>query len=218
MKKSTNQNKLFIILILLNYGLSLEGQTRSTTSWFDYGSSHISKWIQVAPGKLGPNALPVPEMDYALISNHSTFETGTHFNVMPGDTSLSSYLAFNWTVAPEKMAVKIWGFPTETFRTNNHVRDQRQIYYDDKGWMTSRGDLWISTFIQLIRNKHLLPDAVINYSLKTTTGSILHGRFTDAPVHYFYLSAGKSMYPRNFFLDEVRIAGMGGFMSGRQTR
>ena len=208
-------NKIHIIfhtiIIIISCMNVLQGQTRKTTDWFDYGSSHISKWIQVAPGKLGPNALPVPEMDYARIHNHSTFETGTHLNVMPGDTSINSFLALNWTVVPGRVAVKLWGFPTETFRTSNDIRDERQIYYDDDGWMTTKGDLWISTYIQLMKDKQLLPDVVINYSLKTTTGSIIHGRFTDGPAHYFYASAGKSIFPRRFFVDEFRIAGMGGF-------
>lgn len=208
-----NKNCLNILSIILTilFSSSIKGQTRKTSEWFDYGSSHISKWIQVAPGKLGPNALPVPEMDYAIIKDYSTFETGSHLNVMPGDTSLNSYLAFNWTVVPDKIAVKLWGFPTETFRTNNQVRNERQIYYDDEGWKTTKGDLWISTFIQLMKQKRFLPDIVINYSLKTTTGSIIHGRYTDGPAHYFYAAAGRSFYPRKSFLDEVRIAGMGGF-------
>ncbi|HZH74156.1 MAG TPA: hypothetical protein VFD91_16795, partial [Mariniphaga sp.] len=208
-----NKNCLNILSIILTilFSSSIKGQTRKTSEWFDYGSSHISKWIQVAPGKLGPNALPVPEMDYAIIKDYSTFETGSHLNVMPGDTSLNSYLAFNWTVVPDKIAVKLWGFPTETFRTSNQVRNERQIYYDDEGWKTTKGDLWISTFIQLMKQKRFLPDIVINYSLKTTTGSIIHGRYTDGPAHYFYAAAGRSFYPKNFFLDEVRLAGMGGF-------
>lgn len=187
------------------------GQSRSTSDWIDFGSNHISKWIQVAPGKMGPNALPVPEMDYARIAPQSKIETGVHSHFMEGDKAINSYLALQWTVVPQKVAVKLWGFPTETFRMNNEVRDERQIYYDDRGWMTKSGDLWISTFIQIIKDKGKWPDIVLNYSMKTTTGSILHARYTDGMAHYFYLSLGKSFYPGNTFPDEIRIAGMGGF-------
>lgn len=203
--------RISAIFIFLFLSFSIYGQTRKTSDWINFGSNHVSKWIQVAPGKMGPNALPVPEMDYAQVANRSGFEAGTHFNVMKGDTSISSFLAFDWAVVPEKVAVKIWGFPTETFRTNNEVRDDRQIYYDDTGWMTGGGDIWISTFIQIIKDRNKWPDVVLNYSLKTTTGSILHARYTDAPVHYFYAAFGKSFFPENHFLSEVRVAGMGGF-------
>ncbi len=198
------------LIIFLIFSVGSRSQSRNTSDWFDYGSSHISKWIQIAPGKLGPNALPVPEMDYADIGSLSWITTGAHLNVMKGDTAVSSYLDFHWVIAPEKVAVKIWGYPTETFRTSNQVRDWRQIYYDDKGWMTSGGDLWISTFIQLLKHRRVLPDLAVNYSMKTTTGSVLHGRYTDGPAHYFYAAAGKSYFPENKFLDEVRFAAMGG--------
>ncbi|MFW6370874.1 MAG: hypothetical protein ACOC10_06675, partial [Bacteroidota bacterium] len=136
--------------------------------------------------------------------------TGAHLNVMEGDTAVNSYLDFNWVIAPGKVAAKIWGYPTETFRMTNEVRDRRQIYYDDPGWMTRGGDLWISTFIQLLRHHKTLPDVVINYSMKTTTGSILHARYTDSPAHYFYAAAGKSYFPENSFISELRLAVMGG--------
>lgn len=198
-----------IVFFILSVNI-LQAQNRKTGDWFDYGSSHISKWIQIAPGKLGPNALPVPEMDYALTGKRSALETGAHVNVMKGDSSVNSYLAFKWTVVPEKVAVKVWGFPTETFRTTNEVRDERQIYYDDTGWMTNGGDIWISTYIQLLKNRRVVPDLLLNYSMKTTTGAVLQGRYTDGPAHYFYLAAGKSFYPETSILNEIRVAGMAG--------
>lgn len=204
------QIRIPLIILLLFSVNFLHGQSRSTSGWFDYGSSHISKWVQIAPGKLGPNALPVPEMDYGLVSSESALEVGAHANVMQGDTSVNSYMAFHWAVVPEKVAVKFWGFPTETFRTTNDVRDQRQLYYDDTGWITNGGDFWISTFIQLLKGRRIMPDVLINYSMKTTTGSVLQGRYTDAPAHYFYMAAGKSFYPSAAFFDEIRLAGMGG--------
>jgi hypothetical protein len=203
------RNALASLLLILTIGSF--GQSRSTKNWVDFGSNHISKWVQVAPGTMGPNALPVPEMDYAEIDKESSFTAGIHSHFMKGDTAVNSYLAFQWTVVPQKVAVKFWGFPTETFRMNNEVRTARQIYYDDKGWKTTGGDLWISTFLQLIKNRGKWPDVLLNYSLKTTTGSILHARYTDGMAHYFYLSLGKSFFPKNNFFNEIRIAGMGGF-------
>jgi hypothetical protein len=205
--------KEVLLLIIFSLALSSEssGQSRSTKGWIDFGSSHVNKWIQVAPGTMGPNALPVPEMDYAQVAGSSTLETGIHAHFMKGDTAVNSWLNFRWIVVPEKVEVSFWGYPTETFRMTNEVRDERQIYYDDPGWITHQGDLWISTRIQVLKNHKKLPDITLNYSFKNTTGLMKHGRYSDAGTNYFYLALGKSFFPKTGILDELRIAGLGGF-------
>lgn len=203
------------VLLLIIFGLTLIaksfGQSRSTKDWTDFGSSHVNKWIQVAPGTLGPNALPVPEMDYARVAGSSSLSSGVHAHFMKGDTAVNSRFSLNWIVVPEKVEVRFWGFPTETFRMTNEVRNERQIYYDDPGWITHQGDLWISTRIQILKNHKKLPDFTLNYSFKNTTGLMKHGRYSDAGTNYFYLALGKSFFPKAGFLDELRIAGLGGF-------
>ena len=205
--------KQVLLLIIFSLALLLElfGQSRSTKDWTDFGSSHVNKWIQVAPGTMGPNALPVPEMDYAQIEGSSSLETGIHAHFMKGDTAVNSWLNFRWIVVPEKVEVSFWGFPTETFRLTNEVRDERQIYCDDPGWITHQGDLWISTRIQILKNHKKLPDITLNYSFKNTTGLMKHARYSDAGTNYFYLALGKSFFPEAGILDELRIAGLGGF-------
>ena len=160
---------------------------------------------------MGPNALPVPDMDYALLDSMSNIEFGVHSHFMEGDTAVNSYISFYWSVVPKRVVVNIWGFPSETFHMTNAVRDDRQIYYDDTGWITNPGDLWISTFVQLIRGHKKWPDLSMNYSFKTTTGWATHARYTEAGANYFYGAFGKSFYPKKGFIDEVRLAGLGGF-------
>ena len=120
-------------------------------------------------------------------------------------------MAFTWCVVPGRVMVKLWGNPDETFQMDNSVCDERQIFYDDTGWMTNAGDLWISTFIQLVREKNNWPDIVLIYSAKTTTGYSKHARYTDAPANYYYVAFGKSFFPRKSFLNEIRLSAMGGF-------
>ncbi|SHF38446.1 hypothetical protein SAMN05444274_10513 [Mariniphaga anaerophila] len=201
---------LLAVSALAVYGRA-PGQSRSPKDWIDFGSSHVNKWMQVAPGTLGPNALPVPEMDYARVAGSSGVEAGIHSHFMIGDTAVNTWLSINWVVVPEKVEVRIWGFPSETCRMTNDIRDQRQIYYDDDGWTTHQGDLWISTRIQLLKNHRSLPDITLNYSFKNTTGLMRHGRYSDAGTTYFYVAIGKSFYPASGFLHEIRVAGLGGF-------
>lgn len=203
--------QLTLGLILLMIQTIAMAQSRSREGWVDFGGSHSAKWLQIAPAKLGPNALPVPYLDYARVGSESSVSTGAHYHYMPGDTTLNSYFSFYWNISPGRAAVKIWGNPSETFRLSDQLRNDRQIYYDDKGWTTQVGDLFISTYIQILREKAWLPSMVLSYTLKTTTGSNDHGRYTDAPLDYFYLSFGKSFYFNHSILDEIRFAGLMGF-------
>lgn len=200
-----------IILLFISIALKLPAQQRSKSNWIDFGGSHASKWLQIAPGKLGPNALPVPHMDYALIGNQSKFDLGAHYHQMPGDTAINSYFNFHWNIAPGRAMVQIWGQATETFRLSNELRDFRQITPDDEGWVTQVGDLYISAFVQLVKAQKYFPDVSINFTQKTTTGENDHGRYTDSPMSYFYLALGKSFILNSRTIDEIRIAALAGF-------
>jgi len=202
---------LATVLILTVPELQLTAQTRPTNGWIDFGSAHVNRWLQFSPQTMGPNALPVPYTDRALVEEKSHIEIGAHYHRMPGDTAVNSFLSFYWCIAPKKVAVEIWACPTETFHMGNEVRDQRQIYWDDPGWTTVPGDIWISTHVQILRDKPYIPDLVLNYSTKTTTGSSTHARYTDAPLHYFYLAVGKNLPVKGWFFDQVRISGQLGF-------
>lgn len=202
--------KIVILSLVMLWPVMSRSQSRSTEGWIDYGSSHVNKWLQFSPQTMGPNALPVPAADEARIGDHHAIETGVHYHWMTGDTAINSFLRLYWNVVPRRVAIEIWGCPSETFHMTNTIRDQRQIYWDDTGWITHQGDLWISTYIQLLRDRAYWPDIVLNYSLKTTTGLSEHARYTDAPVNYFYLAFGKSFYFKSW-IDELRLAGQVGF-------
>jgi hypothetical protein len=203
--------RFLISLLLILPVFTGYGQSRPTDDWIDFGGGHINQYLQIAPGTLGPNALPVPFMDYALLDSISNIETGVHSHFMEGDQGINSYLSLYWAVVPKRVVVHVWGNPTETFQTDNSVRDERQIYYDDTGLITQGGDFWISTYIQLLKEQKKLPDISICYSAKTTIGGATQGRYTDAPANYYYIAFGKSFYPNKGFIDNIRIGLMLGF-------
>jgi hypothetical protein len=89
---------LFILLHFLVFA-----QSRPTGDWVDFGSNHINKWLQIAPAKLGPNSLPVPFMDYALLDSLSNIETGIHAHFMEGDQGINSYFSLYWAVVPQSV-------------------------------------------------------------------------------------------------------------------
>jgi len=199
----------FLFLVFIS-GYSFS-QTRDVSNWIDFGGDHTNKYLQIAPGKLGPNALPVPRMDWARVGKENKIEAGVHSHNMPGDTAINSFFSFYWVVAPERIAVEIWDVPSETFHLSNALRDDRQIYNDDKGWTTETGDLIISTYIQILKETKWIPGVSISYTLKTTTGGNMNGRYTDSEMNNFYLALGKSFYFEKGILDEIRVAGLLGF-------
>lgn len=186
-------------------------QERDKSEWIDFGGSHYSKYLQIAPGKMGPNALPVPRMDYAQIGDKTEIELGAIYHQMTNDTTVNSFLNIHWNIAPGRAVVEIWGQPSETYHLTNELRDFRQITPDDQGWSTEVGDLWISTYIQLWKETSYLPSLCLNYTTKMTTGSNRNGRYTDANLNYIYLATGKSFHFENSLLDEIRLALLGGF-------
>ena len=204
-------HKYIILTGVLFFTFQLNAQRAHKTNWIDFGGSHSSQYLQIAPAKMGPNALPVPLMDYALIGDESKLELGAHYHQMEGDTAINSYFSWKWNIAPGRAIVEFWCQPSETFHMTNDVRDFRQVWYDDEGWITEVGDLWISTYIQILKDKKYLPDLTINYTCKTTTGSNHNARYTDANLNYFYLAAGKSFLPDSKIIDEIRTAAFLGF-------
>lgn len=204
-------HKYIILAATIFFSIQMKAQRAPQNNWVDFGASHPAQYLQIAPGKLGPNALPVPLMDYALIGDESKLELGAHYHQMEGDKAINSYVNWKWNIAPGRAIVELWAQPTETFHMTNDVRDFRQIAAEDEGWSTEAGDLWISTYIQVLKEQKYLPDAVINYTCKTTTGGNHNGRYTDANLNYFYLALGKNFIFKSKIIDEARIAGFLGF-------
>lgn len=201
----------YTFLLIIIFSGKIVAQSHDMSDWVDFGDDNKNKWLQIASAKMGPNALPVPLMDYAKVGSENKIELAVHSQIMNGDTAISSYFNLYWAVAKGRVAIEFWGNPSETFHMTDKVREERQVYDDDPGWITQQGDLWISTYVQILKEKNIRPGVTLNYSLKTTTGLVNHGRYTDAPINYFYLAAGKSFSPKKLFFDEIRIAGQFGF-------
>ena len=102
---------LILALFLVWSTFSSFGQERDYSQWINFGGNHTSKWLQIAPGQLGPNALPVPRMDYAKVGKMNRAELGGHFHQMKGDTAINSSLLLGYSQA----AIEIWDNPPKHF-------------------------------------------------------------------------------------------------------
>jgi len=155
----------------------------------------ISPWysyLTYSAAYFGPNALPVPEIRDARIDSLMSLEGSADLHFSSGDNTQNLFLKFRYPFFGGKVAIELFGVPIEHYTMDTVTRDERAARcYDCEG--TAMGDLYISTIIQILRDKGAWPDLVLGFTLRTASGNLLgDARYTDAPGYYFDLSAGKS--------------------------
>ena len=184
------------VLLFLSFvlGLNVYAQRPSTNDFFHYYKldGNYSNLL-IAPGTLGPNALPVPEI---LNGNVGTdflfkFSVDNYFRDGGGDNGHTAYVNIRFPVVQNFMAFELRWDLLDYFHTTNEVRDIIQLYKDDPGWETELGDILLTTYMQVAKEKRYRPAMMLSSTIKTTSGSVFDGRHTDLPAHWHYLSLGK---------------------------
>ncbi|MCF8379833.1 MAG: hypothetical protein K9H49_09665 [Bacteroidales bacterium] len=175
------------------------------TSWKDY--------INYSADYMGPNALPVPEINKGVFSDEFELEGGGFFHYSKGDKTGNSFFVLNLPVAPGIAGIKINYVPFEAYSTDTITRDLRKARkYEPEGH--SFGDFYITTYIQVIKDKPNFPDVLVSLNLKTASGTNLeNARHSDSPGYYFDLSLGKSFDLEKGKIKSLRPYFMGGFYS-----
>lgn len=201
----------YFLIIFLLCRFEIIAQRPSTEHFRPYyPTTSAYSYLLIAPGTLGPNALPVPEvLDGNVGTDH-------HFQVSVinyrrdggGDNGNTVHLNIRFPVVQNFMAFEIQWNVNEYFRATNEIRDILQIYKDDPGWSSEFGDIILNTYLQVKRETRFFPSLMVVSALKTTSGSAENGRYTDLPAHWHYLSFGKNLLSATPFL--WRINGMAG--------
>ena len=193
---------LFSLIVILLIQNCVFAQRESTQDFFNYYSVNKNyNTLLIAPGTMGPNALPIPDILNGQVGTDSQFKVSidNYFRDGGGDNGHTLRLDFRFPVVQNFMAFGLQWNMIDYFHTTNEVRDVIQLYKDDPGWTTDLGDIILSTYIQLTREKRNLPAIMLVSALKTTSGSIFDGRYTDLPAHWHYASFGKKLLTRNQF-------------------
>lgn len=144
----------------------------------------------MSAGHFGPNALPVPEVKRGFLSEKTEFEitASNHFHSDDPTQDISGrvYIPF----AKGKIAVEVYGVLFEYYNYTEEIRNER-ISRDEDGEGMAIGDLYISTQIQLARDRKF-PNTMLRFTAKTASGSNLDAaRYTDTPGYFFDLSFSK---------------------------
>lgn len=175
------------------------------------GTTHWTRYMKVSPAWMGPNALPVPEIKKGLLQEDLSLELAIDNHFSKGDKTQNLYTEIYIPLAPGKVGLKVFMVPVEHYAMDSLTNIGR-ISRDKDGEGYSAGDVYFSTWIQLLKNHQSLPDLMITINLKTASGTNLEAaRHTDSPGYYFDLSAGKTYNTAGNKLISVRAYAMAGF-------
>ncbi len=174
-----------------------------------YFKPHPNKNIIIAPGLLGPNALPVQRIRNGLVGSDFKLRINQSSHFMKGDNTfnIDGYLLA--PVVRNFMALETYWYILEMYRSSNEIRDWRRLYSRDEGTQLVLGDLNFSFLMQFVRNHKWLPDVMGVIGHKTTLGPVEDGHFTNTPALWATLNLGRDLLVHNDF--KFRMNGLIGF-------
>ncbi|GEQ85023.1 hypothetical protein ULMS_05310 [Patiriisocius marinistellae] len=174
--------------------------------------------IDISPARLGPNALPIPELRMGGVNNHILLRTAYESQTSEGDKTHNAYLQLDVPIIKDRVGFRMFVVPYERFKLSQEVKEERNIKEDGlKG--TAGGDIYIETQIQILKDKVYLPDVLLNIGIKTASGTNLEfARYTDSPGYLFDLSLGKTILKKNKSLIKLYAqTGLFVFQTNRTT-
>jgi hypothetical protein len=174
---------------------------------------HVTPWqkyLTSTPAFLGPNGLPVPETKTGVMADRPSLEIAGEMHWGQGDKTRNLYGRFFSPIGSDRAGLGVWMVPVEYYVTDTATRDLRASReYDGKGYAV--GDVYVETYVQLVKDRPHLPDILLTVNIKTASGSFDAARYTDAPAYYFDMSFGKTLTLQNKVITAIRPYAMGGF-------
>ena len=200
------------VLLIPIYSLSQDYSWWNEKHNWD-GVTSWNKYIIISPAFMGPNALPVPEIHNGILSNKCNFKFALDGHFSKGDQTENIFTELYIPLAKDKVGLNINVVPIEHYAIDTTTRDLRRIRdYDGEG--LAGGDIYVSTLIQLIKDKEKWPDILLTINLKTASGTNLAAaRYSDTPGYYFDLSFSKSIEFNESRIKSIRPFILGGFYS-----
>ena len=155
------------------------------------GVTHWSDYLRFSSGYMGPNALPVPELETGLIDTIHRLEISTRTHWSLGDDTQDLHARYKHVFIPGRVAVAVEWTGIERYVTDTITRDER-FSRDRDGRGTSTGDLNVATLIRLFPEQERGWGLVLRIDLRTASGDDHRAaRHTDAPGYHFDLSTGR---------------------------
>ena len=174
---------------------SLRNNLGPGSNWRDH--------LDIAPGSMGPNALPVPDRFAGRLSSHFMFaaEHGRHF--MPGERSedfgIRMLIPFGKNVNFRTRYIM-----REWYRYSDSLALARNTLTPAGSGSTS-GDVVFDVLMQVLDQDRFPLSVLMGLHVKTASGEALEAmRYTDAPSYAFDLTLSRD-------IGALRLYGGGGF-------
>ncbi len=171
----------------------------------------ITPWkfyLTIAPGFMGPNALPPPTLQEGRIQPKSYIELRPEYYGGRGDQTYDIAGKAYYPIVPGKIGLSAYMVGYEWYDMEPGLRDFRKAR-SAKG--SALGDFYFSTIFSLLKDHKSLPDFALDVNLKTASGEQLKDmRYNDAAGYSMNLSFGKELISDSSRLG-LRLHGMIGF-------
>lgn len=171
---------------------------------------------KVSPYYFGPNAFPIPEIMDRTQSRLVVEVDGNYFSGTRGDHTTDITLKTIIPLFTSRANLSIWLPVTEWYRHSDRYLADCGIEppYDEKAWRGAlTGDVYVTTDIQILEEKRLVPDLTIRAALKTASGGQSgEARYYDCPGYFFDMAVGKTFTLSSAMDLRLRAAASAGFL------
>lgn len=185
------------ILFLVSFCLAVTSVNAQEWGWWNElhgwepGMPGWRSYITISPGYLGPNALPVPDMNNGVLEQSKSLKVSTDFHFRTGDQTQNIAGQFYYPFS-DRIAVSVYGVMLEHYSMSDQIRDERAAR-DRDGEGLAIGDLYFATWIQLVKGRKF-PNTLLRMVGKTASGGRLDAaRYADSPGYFFDITFSKEL-------------------------
>ena len=119
---------IIALLFLLSNKISAQGHDwwAANVGWD--GKTHWSRYIISSPNKMGPNALPIPDLDDGRIQNEHALKFSALAHLGKGDHTFNPRLQLTYALVPERISFDLFMVPVEYFNMS-HEKKNRATHF-----------------------------------------------------------------------------------------
>jgi hypothetical protein len=172
------------------------------------GHTHWSRYIQIVPKYMGPNALSVPMINNGSIDSTTSIGMTANAHISNGDNTQNLVLYGNYTTKNNSIAIDIQFVPYEQFQVSHQKKTERKVFFLDYYKNKCVGDVTANTTFQLFPGKRDKIQLAMRLGLRMPSGGLLGAaRYGDVPA--YWIDAGGGIPFRN---SNWKWIGMAGFL------
>ncbi len=204
--------------LLLFFSVCATAHTGEDFSWWNtihHWDGHTSweQYMTISPSFMGPNALPVPDIQNAKLSDEIQVEQLAGYQFSTGDKTKDLFSRIYIPLHEDRVGLELYVVPIETFEMDTATRDVRAAR-TRSGKGSAGGDIYFSTHIAILSGKEKWPDISLELAFRSASGTRLRdARYTDAAGYFMDLSFGKNIFLNKEKEFTLRPYVMGGFYS-----